>query len=124
MRPKNHGIPTRRIKATAMSRGTAVSDWSCRLVKVCTRLSKKLSNAAATSRGAATSIDSLINCRSSSATMSGFMFIPMNLLKALQQRTCQQVPSIDHHKKQDFQGSGNHYRGQLKHADGRGDRCG
>ena len=58
---KNHGMPTSRITATMSRRGTVVSDCSCRQVRVCTRLSTKLSRAADTSTGAARIMPSYIN---------------------------------------------------------------
>src|SRR5580700_4928174 len=119
MRPRNHGMPTSRIRATAARRGTEVRDCSWRLVRVCSKLSTKLSAAAATSNGAARIIASFISWRSSSATMSGVMRISS---KALQERVGQQVPTVDHDEEQNLERRGDHNRGQLKHADRGGDR--
>src|ERR1039458_4845186 len=119
MRSRNQGIPASRISAIAASRGTVVSDWSCRLVKVCTRLSTKLKAAAAISSGAERTMASRTSWRISSATRSGVIDV---LSKTLQERVGQQIPSVHHHKKQNLQRRRHHYRRQLEHADRSRDR--
>src|SRR5579862_9922614 len=112
MRFRNHGIPTRRITATAIKRGTVVNDWSWRLVNVWMRLRTKLSSAAAMRTGADKIIASFISWRKSSATISGVIVAPPS--KALEQRCGKQIPPIHHHKQQDLQGRRHHHRRQLK----------
>src|SRR5580658_9026306 len=108
-------MPTSMITAMAPRRGTEVSDCSCRLVRVCTRLRRKLSSAAAISSGAARMMASFISWRSISATISGVIAF---LSKTLQQRTGEQIPAIYHDKKQNLQRRKNHHRRQLEHEIG------
>src|SRR6185437_14717080 len=115
-----HGSVAIVTRNTVTSRGTIVSVCSCTLVSVCRRLTTRLTKQAASSRGALNIIASISTFLIISTVWSGPIISSCSSVnsKTFNQLVREQVPSINHHKKQNLQWGRDHDGRQLHHAYG------